>query len=418
MKPVRRIEPTPWMCAKPTRAVIGALCADGQAVRFVGGCVRDSLLATDFKGDFNGDIDIATPDRPEQVIALLDKAGIKNIPTGLAHGTITAVAEGQPFEITTLRVDVKSHGRHADVAFTDDWQEDAGRRDFTINALSCTPEGDIYDPWDGIKDLKAGRVRFVGDAGQRIEEDHLRLLRFFRFHAWFGTGAPDSDGLAACAAWAKSLAKLSGERIRNEMLKLLGAPDPAAVVEIMAESGVLAELLPAANDTVILRSVLTIEADFEPDPLRRLAALLIKSADDTTARSLAERWHLSNAEGERLTWMLSPPPAISAELNARALRREIYAHGGEKMIDWLFLGWAKHPIDGGSYRQMIKTASEWRPPTLPVKGADALDLGLQAGRHIGDLLNAVEKWWIEEDFTPARAECLDKLRALAAAQES
>ena len=189
MKPDRRIEPKPWMSAPATRAVVAALRANGQEIRFVGGCVRDSL-----HGGFAGsDIDIATPDRPETVIALFDKAGIKNIPTGLAHGTITAVAEGQHFEITTLRVDVNSHGRHADVAYTDDWLEDAARRDFTMNALSLTPEGDIYDPWGGIKDLEAGCVRFVGDAAERIQEDHLRLLRFFRFHAWFGKGAPDQD---------------------------------------------------------------------------------------------------------------------------------------------------------------------------------------------------------------------------------
>ncbi|MEE8172160.1 MAG: CCA tRNA nucleotidyltransferase, partial [Alphaproteobacteria bacterium] len=169
MKPARRIEPTEWMRAAPTRAVVDALRADGQEIRFVGGCVRDSLLApADDRGD--RDIDIATPDRPLQVIALLEKAGINNIPTGLAHGTITAVVERRHFEITTLRVDVQTDGRHADVAFTDNWQEDAARRDFTMNALFCTPEGEIYDPWDGIEDLQAGRVRFVGDAERRIEE--------------------------------------------------------------------------------------------------------------------------------------------------------------------------------------------------------------------------------------------------------
>ena len=244
-----------------TRAVIDALCGDGQKVRFVGGCVRDTLLDIAI-----GDIDIATPDIPETVMALLEKAGIRNIPTGLAHGTITAVVDRQHFEITTLRVDVQSHGRHADVAFTDDWQADAARRDFTMNALSCTPEGDIYDPWDGIKDIEAGCVRFVGDAGQRIAEDHLRLLRFFRFHAWYGTGAPDRAGLAAAAAGAKSLRKLSSERLRNEMFKLLAAPDPAPVIDIMAEVGVLAEILPRAKGTQVLRGLQEIEAATAADP--------------------------------------------------------------------------------------------------------------------------------------------------------
>ena len=407
MQPVRRIKPTSWMRAAPTRAVIDALRADGQEVRFVGGCVRDTL-----RGDFTGDIDIATPDRPEQVTALLEKAAIKSIPTGLAHGTITAVAAGRLFEITTLRVDVRSHGRHADVAFTDDWRQDAARRDFTMNALTCTPEGDIYDPWDGITDLEAGRVRFVGDAGQRIEEDHLRLLRFFRFHAWYGAGDPDKDGLAACVAWKDSVHKLSGERIRNEMMKLLGAPDPVPVIDIMARTGVLGEIVPHAGDTQILRGVLAVEAEFEADPLRRLASLLVKAGGAAQPRELAERWRFSNADRDRLVQLLAPPATLGAELDARALRREIYAGGSGRIVDWLVLAWAKTPIDGASYRRMIATAGEWRPPSLPVKGADALALGLAAGPEVGQLMRAVESWWIGEDFAPTRAQCLEKLKAL------
>ena len=392
-----------------TRAVIDALCGDGQKVRFVGGCVRDTLLDIAI-----GDIDIATPDIPETVMALLEKAGIRNIPTGLAHGTITAVVDRQHFEITTLRVDVQSHGRHADVAFTDDWQADAARRDFTMNALSCTPEGDIYDPWDGIKDIEAGCVRFVGDAGQRIAEDHLRLLRFFRFHAWYGTGAPDRAGLAAAAAGAKSLRKLSSERLRNEMFKLLAAPDPAPVIDIMAEVGVLAEILPRAKGTQVLRGLQEIEAATAADPLRRLASLL---PDEAVAETPAERLRLSNAESERLAALLSPPAAINAELDGRALRREIYAHGAERgaerMVDWLILAWAAQPVDAARYRQLVAAAESWSPRPLPIKGADALALGLAAGPEIGNLLKAVESWWIEEDFAPTRAQCLERLRALA-----
>ncbi len=417
MKPARRIEPTEWMRAAPTRAVVDALRADGQEIRFVGGCVRDSLLApADDRGD--RDIDIATPDRPLQVIALLEKAGINNIPTGLAHGTITAVVERRHFEITTLRVDVQTDGRHADVAFTDNWQEDAARRDFTMNALFCTPEGEIYDPWDGIEDLQAGRVRFVGDAERRIEEDHLRLLRFFRFHAWYGKGAPDSDGLAATAAWAKSLRKLSGERIRNEMLKLLAAPDPVPVIEIMADNGVLAEVAPGASDTDILRGLLAIEAEGEADPLRRLAALMRRSGNGAAVRKLAQRWRLSNREHERLAALLSPPGHIGATLQPRALRRELYTHGPERMIDWLVLAWSEQAGDGKSFRSMIAAAREWRPAALPVKGADALALGISAGPEVGEILEAVETWWINEDFTPTRAECLEKMRAFAAARQN
>jgi poly(A) polymerase len=408
VKPVQRIKPTDWMRAPATSAVIDALRADGQEVRFVGGCVRDSLL-----GGFSldaGDIDIATPDRPERVMALLDRTNIKNIPTGLAHGTITAVVARRHFEITTLRVDVKSHGRHADVAFTDNWQEDAARRDFTMNALTCTPEGDLYDPYGGIADLEAGLVRFVGDAMRRIEEDHLRLLRFFRFHAWFGKGAPDSTGLAAAVSSAQSLRKLSGERIRNEMLKLLAAKDPALVIDIMAAGGVLAEIVPVANDTQVLRGLQVIEAETEADPVRRLASLVGDGAD---AKALAERLRLSNEERDRLVAMLSPPGTISAALDAQALRRDLYAHGAARMIDWLILAWAENGNNIDSYRRMITAAKSWQPIALPIKGADALVLGRAAGPEIGDLLKAVEGWWITADFAPTRDQCLEKLRNLA-----
>ena len=408
MKPVQRIKPTDWMRASATSAVIDALRADGQEVRFVGGCVRDSLLSG-FSLDA-GDIDIATPDRPERVMALLDRANIKNIPTGLAHGTITAVVARRHFEITTLRVDVKSHGRHADVAFTDNWQEDAARRDFTMNALTCTPEGDLYDPYGGIADLEAGLVRFVGDAMRRIEEDHLRLLRFFRFHAWFGKGAPDSTGLAAAVSSAQSLRKLSGERIRNEMLKLLAAKDPALVIDIMAAGGVLAEIVPVANDTQVLRGLQVIEAETEADPVRRLASLVGDGAD---AKALAERLRLSNEERDRLVEMLSPPGTISAALDAQALRRDLYAHGAARMIDWLILAWAENGNNVDSYRRMIAAAKSWQPIALPIKGADALVLGRAAGPEIGDLLKAVEGWWITADFAPTRDQCLEKLRNLA-----
>lgn len=413
MKPARRIEPTDWMRAAATRRVVDALRADGQEIRFVGGSVRDTLLG-DSADLARSDIDIATPDPPQQVITLLDKAGIKNIPTGLAHGTITAVVDQRHFEITTLRIDVETDGRHADVAFTDDWQEDAARRDFTMNAIFCTPEGDIYDPCNGIEDLVAGRVRFVGDAEWRIEEDHLRLLRFFRFHAWFGKGAPDSEGLAASAAAAKSLGKLSGERIRNEMLKLLAAPDPAQVIDIMAASGVLAEVVPDAGDTAALRGLQTIEAT--ADPLRRLAALILGSKKRISVRKLAERWRLSNADHIRLTALLSPPANISAELGARGLRREFYASGAERVTDWLLLAWARQADGAERFQAMIEDAKRWRPVILPVKGADALALGVPSGPEVGAILRTVEQWWIDADFAPTRGECLDKLRAVAAAR--
>ena len=221
------------MTAPATRAVTEALSAEGATVRFVGGCVRDAVLGRDAK-----DVDIATPDPPETVIALLEAAGLKAVPTGIAHGTVTAVADGTPFEVTTLRHDVETDGRHAKVAFTDDWVADAARRDFTLNALYCDADGALYDPVGGIEDARRGRVRFVGDARARIEEDALRLLRFFRFHAHYGRGEADATALAACRELAPLLANLSGERLRDETLKLLAAPESAPVVALMIDMGV------------------------------------------------------------------------------------------------------------------------------------------------------------------------------------
>lgn len=415
MKPVRRIEPTEWMRAGTTRTVVNALSAGGKEIRFVGGCVRDTLLG-DSSDSEQRDIDIATPDTPQRVIALLDEAGIKNIPTGLTHGTITAVIGKRHFEITTLRVDIKAHGRHADVAFTDDWQEDAARRDFTMNALSCTPQGDLYDPCDGIQDLKAGRVRFVGDAERRIEEDHLRLLRFFRFHALYGKGAPDSAGLAAAAAWAKSLAKLSGERIQREMLKLLAAPDPAAAIDIMAESGVLAEVVPGVPDTTVLRGLQPIEA--EADPMRRLAALMCPSDNAAAANAVAAHWKLSNGDHDRLAALLTPPASMSADMDRPGLRRALYADGSERVVDWLMLAWAGQAGGADAFRPMIEEATQWRPVTLPVKGADVLTLGIASGPEVGKILAAVENWWVAEDFAPTRDDCLEKLHLVAASRGS
>ncbi len=411
MKPVRQIELSDWMRAKETLAVIAALASEGQEVRFVGGCVRDALHARKESDDV--DIDIATPDHPEQVIRLLDKAGIKSIPTGLAHGTITAVVNHKHFEITTLRVDVETHGRHADVAFTDNWEEDAARRDFTMNALFCSPEGEIYDPWSGIADLEAGRVRFVGEAMRRIKEDHLRLLRFFRFHAWYGKGPPDEEGLAAAKVWAKSLAKLSGERIRVEMLKLLAASDPVMVVAAMDETGILAEAIPGAGGTKILHSLLPLEEN--ADPLRRLAALLRPHGD---VAAVSARLRLSRAEQERLTALLAPPGDISAEIDERALRRALYRYGSKSVTDWLLLDEAESGGSSEGIKTALATVKAWYPIELPIKGKDVLALGLSVGPEVGEAIRDVEDWWVKEDFAPGREDCLVKLCETVAARDS
>src|SRR5215468_4177027 len=271
MQPSERLDPQPWMIAAETVAVMAALAAAGGEARFVGGCVRDALL-----GRKVSDIDIATHEPPERVMNLLSRAGIKAIPTGIKHGTVTAVVGVRHFEITTLRRDVETYGRHARVEYTDDWAADAARRDFTMNALFCSADGTIYDPFGGLADLRAQRVRFVGDPAERIREDVLRLLRFFRFHAHYGKPPPDPPALAACRDLAHLLPTLSGERVCAETLKLLSAPQPADVVDLMRESGVLAHFLPEATGIDRMRALVAAEAvaprDLvpRPDPLRRL----------------------------------------------------------------------------------------------------------------------------------------------------
>ncbi|HLB06562.1 MAG TPA: CCA tRNA nucleotidyltransferase [Alphaproteobacteria bacterium] len=414
----RTLPVMPWMSAPETRAVIVALEARGAEVRFVGGCVRDALLGRPVT-----DLDLATPDPPETVTALLEKAGIRAVPTGLAHGTMTAVLNHRHFEITTLRRDVETFGRRARVAFTDDWAEDAARRDFTMNALSLSPDGRLFDPFGGVSDAESGRVRFVGDPAQRIDEDHLRILRFFRFYAHYGTPPPDAAALAACAAKAALIARLSGERVRGEMMRILSAPDPAGVLALMGDCGALAEVLPEPASLAALESLAAIEAEEDkPDGLRRLSVVL-RDGDKPQAAGaqVAERWRLSRAESARLASLVSPEPEIAATLSPKAQRARLYALGAQLFRDRVFIAWAERRALLGeeaaaeaSFRAMLGEAQVWQPRKLPVKGADVQRLGVAPGPRVGALLEAVEAWWIEEDFAPDRAQCLAKLEDLIA----
>ncbi len=399
----------PWMTAPATRAVIGALAADGAEVRFVGGCVRDALLERE-----STDIDIGTPDEPEQVLALLERAGIetRTLPRGIAHGTVTALAGGMRYEITTLRRDVATDGRHAEVAFTDDWQADAARRDFTINAMSAAPDGTLHDYFGGQADLAAGRVRFVGDPATRIAEDHLRILRFFRFHAWYGKGEPDAKALAACKAAAHTIPSLSGERVQGEMLKLLAAPDPVLTIETMSKGGVLAVLLPEAQATMHLARLIQVDKTVgDPDPIRRLAALIAGGND---VSKVAERWRLAGADGTRLSTLVELLEFLTTGIDDFALRRLIYRLGKTQPGDEALFGFAERSESDEAWRRMFETLETWKPPTLPVSGADVLARGVEEGPEVGELLLAVEEWWIENDFQPDRAALLERLDALVA----
>ena len=408
----------PWIRAPATRAVIEALTVEGADVRFVGGCVRDALL-----GRESADIDIGTPDPPERVLALLESAGIetRTVPRGIEHGTVTALAGGERYEITTLRRDERTDGRHAEVAFTDDWQEDAARRDFTINAMSAAPDGTLYDYFGGQADLEAGHVRFLGDPATRIAEDHLRLLRFFRFHAWYGRGEPDDDALAACKDAAHTIPSLSGERVQAEMMKLLAAPDPVPAIGTMREIGVLSELLPEVQGSEYLARLVAIENDHaEADPVRRLSSLVVDTrygASDFAALSaLVNRWRLSGDDGARLAALTDLPAALNVDLDARNLRAMLYRLGSDRVRDLMLMTWTVQGEAGSetTRRAMMETARAWQEPPFPLTGTDVLAHGVDAGPEVGQLLKAVEEWWIEHDFAPDRTALLDRLDALVA----
>jgi poly(A) polymerase len=390
LAPARRIAPRQWMEAPETRAVLAALESDGAAARFAGGAVRDAVLGRDA-----ADIDIATTGRPEENVRLLKRAGLRVIPTGLAHGTVTAISGGRAFEVTTLRIDMETFGRHARVAFTEDWAADAARRDFTMNALYANSSGEVWDPTGGLADLAAGRVRFVGEPAARIAEDYLRILRFFRFHAWYGRGKADRTALAACAAGASGLDSLSGERLRQELLKLLAAPDPVPALRLMAETGVAAKLLPPGPDIEPVARLVS------NDPVLRLAAL-VSAADAVAVLAMAERLKLSNADRDRLLFRAAPP-ALPADDDGAAARRAIYDFGQARIADLARL--CGRP-------ELAAFAERWTPPAPPVAGADALALGLAPGPRVGELLRAVEAWWRERDFAPDRDACLVRLREL------
>jgi poly(A) polymerase len=383
----------PWMDEPPVQALLAALASGGIAARFVGGCVRNWV--SDRRVD---DIDLAVDKPPETVMRALEAADLRVVPTGLKHGTVTAIVRGRPFELTTLRRDIETDGRRAVVAFTDDWLEDAKRRDFTFNAMYADPDGTIWDPFDGRADLLAGRVRFIGDPDQRIAEDRLRVLRFFRFQAWFGQPPLDSAGFDACRRNAGTLSSLSAERVTKELLRLLAAPAPADALEAMAEAGALDHWLPEYAGTARLKALIAREREDTPDALRRLAAIV-----SPPATAVAKRLKLSTQQSLRLHLMLEPAAAGDL-LNRRAA---LYRMGTSLFIDRVLL---EGPDD---WRAALALARSWTPPELPINGADALALGLKPGPQLGALLDAVERWWIAGDFSADRAACLAELKRLA-----
>jgi poly(A) polymerase len=383
--PTLRVPPPPFLAEPALAAVLAAL----PEARLVGGCVRDALAGLPV-----ADVDLATPRRPEAVVAALHAAGLKASPTGIAHGTVTAISAHRGFEVTTLRRDVATDGRRAVVAYTEDWRDDAARRDFTINAMFMTREGGVFDYFGGIGDLRAGRVRFVGDPARRIAEDFLRILRFFRFWARYGRGEPDAAAIAAIAAAVPGLARLSAERVWSELKRILAAPDPRRAVDLMARLGVLAAVIPEGGAPERLASLVASGAP--ADALLRVGALL---AGDAAA--FAMRLKLSRAERERLLAMRAPPPPPDADDGA--LRRALAEWPRAVLIDRAWLA--------GSDRGLLARLAAMPAPEFPLRGRDLRKSGVPAGPEVGRLLRELRAWWLATGCTgDARAELERRLK--------
>lgn len=399
--PALRIPPPGFLADPALRAVLAAL----PEARVVGGAVRDALLGLPV-----ADVDLATARRPEEVIAALREAGLGMAPTGLAHGTVTAITGGRGFEVTTLRHDVATDGRHAVVAFTDDWQADAARRDFTLNALSMSPDGAVFDYWGGIADLRAGRVRFVGNPAARIAEDYLRILRFFRFLARYGREPPDAATLAAIRAAVPGLARLAPERVWKELAGLLAAPDPAPAVALMAELGVLTAAL--GSETAPARLAHLVAAGAPADPLLRLAAL---AEGDLAA--LAARLRLSTAERARLV-ALRAGPAPAPEAVDGDLRRML-AELDPRLDIAVLIGRVWLADDGDPRWAALRARLAAVPrPVFPLAGRDAVRLGVPPGPRVGVLLAAVRDWWLAGGCTADAAACRARLEVEVAAEQA
>ena len=384
----------PWLKSGPAARVLELLNGHGEEARVVGGAVRNALLKLP-----TGDIDIATTALPAEVIRRAKAAGVKSVPTGIEHGTVTLVVDGQPFEVTTLREDVETFGRKARVAFGRDWVRDAKRRDFTINGLSVDAGGVVHDHVGGLDDLLARRVRFIGDPGARIAEDYLRILRFFRIHAAYGAGEPDRAGYLACIAGRAGLASLSAERVRMEMLKLMIAPGAAGAIAAMVDGGLLLPILGGVAYTGPFAAMEAAERSLglAPDPVRRLGALAVAVTED--ARRLATRLRLTNSETKVLDSMGHRWWRLAGMDEARA-RRRLYRLGADRYRDRLMLAWARlgDGSDAAHWRQLALLPERWSAPKFPLKAADFIARGIASGPALGHVLALAEDAWLAADF--------------------
>jgi poly(A) polymerase len=398
-----------WLKQGEVPRVLALLDGGGEEARVVGGAVRNTLLNLPV-----AEVDVATTALPEEVVRRADTAGVKAKPTGIEHGTVTLIVDGKPFEVTTLRRDIETFGRKAKVVFGRDWAADAERRDFTINALSAAADGTVFDYVGGLADIAARHVRFIGDPATRIAEDYLRILRFFRFHAWYATGPLDAAGLAACIRARAGLDMLSRERIRMEMLKLLMAPHATPTLAVMAEAGLLGAVLGGMPYLASFENVAKAEAatGTTPDAVRRLGALGVAVSED--AERLAERLRLSNADTERLLalegWRRVSPAA--GEQVAHAL---LYRLGPQSFTDRVLVAWSRSPagVADESWRELVHLPQRWTAPAFPLKAVDFIRRGIAAGPALGLALRSAEEAWIAADFS-AEPAALDAIADLVA----
>jgi poly(A) polymerase len=407
----RKLTDAAWLAGGPLPRLLGVLDCEGEEARVVGGAVRNTLL-----GLTPHEIDVATTAVPEEVVRRVEAAGFKAVPTGIAHGTITVVIDGQPFEVTTLRQDVETYGRHAKVAFGRDWRADAERRDFTVNAFSARADGTVYDYVGGLADLAARRVRFIGEPIKRIEEDYLRILRFFRFHAAYGTSDhPDGEGLKACIAGRNGLDQLSRERVRMELMKLVVAPHAVPTLIAMTDAGLTLRVLGGVSYLASFEMMAKVEEAIgvSPDPVQRLGALAVWVAED--AERLWQKLRLTNAEHERLSSMGEGWRRISPDHDEQAARALLYRLGPQHFTDHVLLAWARSSVGmiDASWRELAMLPQRWTAPAFPLKAADLMSRGVDKGPMLGVAMRAAEEAWVSAGF-PQDAGVLAKIADQAA----
>jgi tRNA nucleotidyltransferase/poly(A) polymerase len=407
-----RLADAHWLAADGVREIFGLLAVPGDETRVVGGAVRNSLLGLPV-----GDIDFATTLTPDRVVALAEAAGVKAVPTGFEHGTVTLIVGGRGFEVTTLREDIETDGRRAIVRFGRDWTADALRRDFTVNALSADSAGKLYDPARGYPDIAARRIRFIGDAAIRIAEDRLRILRFFRFHAAYGEGAIDPAGLAASIRARNGLRDLSAERIGQEMRKLVVARRAPETLSTMQDVGVLGLAVGGVGYVGQFARGVAFEESLglKPAPARRLGLLAARIAEDVSR--LTARMRLSNAERERILAMLAAFPAASRPPGPKAARRLLYECGIDGYRDAVVYGAAWDGVgDEDAWRDRFALPERWSAPKFPIGGRDLTADGIR-GPAVGEILRSLEAWWVDQDFTPDKSALRARLQQMMAAAQ-